>query len=122
MSDVALPVLIAAGVIAFLATVLLLTLFRKRTQAGPALTPSGPPAYHQQMTAGREYMIVRSFTDFDGAQRSAGERWVFKGYDFLPHDDGLTLFTDPGPGVRLQWRPEAQGDVIDNLGDYIRPT
>lgn len=74
MSDVALPVLIAAGVIAFLATGLLLTLFRKRTQAGPALTPSGPPAYHQQMTAGREYMIVRSFTDFDGAQRSAGER------------------------------------------------
>lgn len=122
MSDVALPVLIAAAAVAFIATVLLLTLFGKRPQAGPALTPSGPPAYHQQMTAGREYMIVRSFTDFDGAQRSAGERWVFKGYDFLPHDDGLTLFTDPGPGVRLQWRPEAQGDVIDNLGDYIRPT
>ena len=34
--------------------------------------------------------------------------------------DGLTLFTDPGPGVRLQWRPESQADIIDNLGDYIR--
>ena len=122
MANVALPVLIAAGAIAFLATVLLLTLFRKRTPAGPALKPSGPPAYHQQMTAGREYMIVRSFRDFDGAERSAGERWVFKGYDFLPYDDGLTLFTDPGPGVRLQWRGESQADIIDNLGDYIRPT
>ncbi len=61
MSEVALPVLIATGAIAFLATALLPTLFRKPTPR------------------------------------------------------------DPGPEVRLQWRPETQGEIIDKLGDYIRP-
>jgi hypothetical protein len=121
MADIALPVLIAATVIAGLAILLLLTLFRRRAPRRPAPAPAGPLAYHQQMTPGREYMIVQSFTDFDGALRSAGERWVFKGYDFLPYDDGLTLFTDPGPGVRLQWRRETQGEIIDRLAEFIRP-
>ena len=48
------------------------------------------------------------FLEPNGGRRTPVERWVFKGYDFLPYDDGLTLFTDPGPGVRLQWRPESQ--------------
>lgn len=111
-----------AGFIALAALVarLLLPKKRPRVATGPAPAPTGPLAFHQQMVAGREYMIVKSFRDFDGAERSAGERWVFKGYDFLPYDDGLTLFTDPGPNVRLQWRRESQADIIDNLGDYIR--
>jgi hypothetical protein len=120
--ELALIVMVFAAV-ALVAMVARLFLPRR---PGPAHRPaprpaaSGPGAFHQQMVAGREYMIVRSFNDYDGALRSAGERWVFKGYDFLPYDDGLTLFTDPGPNVRLQWRPETQGDIIDNLGDYIR--
>ncbi len=114
---------VGAAVIAAAALIARLLLPRKRPRVGsvPKLKPSAPLAFHQQMTAGREYMIVKSFRDFDGAERSAGERWVFKGYDFLPYDDGLTLFTDPGPGVRLQWRPESQAEIIDHLGDYIRP-
>lgn len=118
------PIAVGAALIAAAALIVRLMLPRRRPAAGsgPAPAPSGPLAFHQQMVAGRAYMIVKSFRDFDGAERSAGERWVFKGYDFLPHDDGLTLFTDPGPGVRLQWRREAQADVIDDLGDYIQPT
>jgi len=113
---------VGAAVIAVAALIVRLLLPKKRPRvgSGPQPAPAGPLAYHQQMVAGREYMIVKSFTDFDGAERSAGERWVFKGYDFLPYDDGLTLFTDPGPNVRLQWRRESQADIIDNLGDYIR--
>ena len=119
--DLALIVLVAAGV-ALLALVLRLILPRKRPRvvAPPDPEPVRPMAFHQQMTAGREYMVVQAFVDFDGVLRPAGERWGFKGYDFLPYDDGLTLFTEPGPGVRLQWRPETQAHIIDRLGDYLR--
>ncbi|MBX7249056.1 MAG: DUF3601 domain-containing protein [Caulobacteraceae bacterium] len=113
---------VAALAVAGVATVVRVLLPRRRPRLAPSPPPGpvGPRAFHQTMTPGREYMIVRSFTDVDGRLRSAGERWVFKGYDFLPYEDGLTLFTEPGPGVRLQWRSEAQGEVIDNLADYIR--
>lgn len=86
-----------------------------------AAMPLEALAFHQRMEPGREYVIIRAFTDFDGAERAVGERWTFRGYDFLPYDDGLTLFTDPGPGVRLQWRREAQAEIIENLGAYIAP-
>ena len=120
--DLALVVLVAAGV-ALIALLVRLALPRKRPRVVPLPDPAPvrPMAFHQTMTAGREYMVTRAFIDFDGALRPAGERWVFKGYDFLPYEDGLTLFTEPGPGVRLQWRPESQGEIIDHLGDYLTP-
>jgi hypothetical protein len=119
--DLALVALVAAGV-ALIALIARLFLPRRRSRVTPPPhpAPAGLPAFHQTMTPGREYMIVQSFVDYDGVLRSAGERWVFKGYDFLPYEDGLTLFTDPGPGVRLQWRPESQGEIIERLGDYLR--
>lgn len=118
--ELALVALVAA-LIALVALVARILLPKKRARVVPLPDPppAAPMAFHQTMVAGREYMVTRAFTDFDGQMRPAGERWVFKGYDFLPYDDGLTLFTEPGPGVRLQWRPETQGAIIDNLGDYL---
>ena len=119
-SQLMLVIMAGAGValVALLIRVLL-PRKRKRVETVVEPTPVQPMAFHQTMVAGREYMVTRAFTDFDGQMRPAGERWVFKGYDFLPYDDGLTLFTEPGPGVRLQWRPETQGAIIDHLGDYL---
>lgn len=118
--QLALIAMVAAGV-GVLALVIRMLLPKKRPRVTPAPDPAPvqPMAFHQQMVAGREYMVTRAFTDFDGQLRPAGERWVFKGYDFLPYDDGLTLYTEPGPGLRLQWRLESQGAIIDNLGDYL---
>lgn len=117
MTDLPLPLLAAGLIMVILVAALLFSRRRPPTAAAPA----GPRAFHQTMEPGRAYAVVRAFTDFDGRERPVGERWVFRGYSFLPYDDGLTLHTDPGPGVRLQWRPETQGEVIDNLGDYIQP-
>jgi hypothetical protein len=42
----------------------------------------------------------------------------------LPHDDGLSLFVsldgDREWHIRLQWRDDQQGPLIDRLEDYIR--
>ena len=67
----------------------------------------------------------REFTDFDGDVHRAGEEWTFLGSSFLPHDDGLSLFVSLDGArewqVRMQWRPEAQGPVLDALSSYLAP-
>lgn len=115
------PLLAAGLVVVILVTVLLLSLGRRRRAAAAAPAAAGPRAFHQIMEPGSTYEVMRAFTDFDGRERLVGERWVFRGYNFLPYEDGLTLITDPGPSVRLQWRPETQGEIIDSLADYIAP-
>ena len=63
------------------------------------------------------------FEDFDRVTHPRGERWVYLGSAFLPHDDGLSLFVSlDGQAewhMRLQWRPEGQALIIDRLADYI---
>ncbi len=114
MTDIPLPLFgLAGSALAFV----LLMIFRRRGSAA-AVPPEGR-AFHQTMEPGRAYEVVHAFTDYDGRERVVGERWVFRGYNFLPHEDGLTLHTDPGPGVRLQWRPESRASIIDNLADHI---
>lgn len=71
----------------------------------------------------RDYLVVRSFADFDGGQHMEGERWTFIGYSFLPYDDGLSLFAIIGGArrhIRLQWREEEQGPIIDRLEDFLQ--
>jgi len=78
----------------------------------------GTPFEHLQ--PGREYVVLESFVDFDRIEHPVGERWVFEGHAFLPYDDGLTLMvTDRW--IRLQWRDDAQGPIIDALDRYIGP-
>jgi hypothetical protein len=43
----------------------------------------------------------------------------------MPYDDGLSLIVSLDGisewHIRLQWRRETQGGIIDHLGDYVRP-
>jgi hypothetical protein len=45
------------------------------------------------------------------------------GFSFLPYDDGLSLFVSlDGKSewhIPMQWRPEEQGTVLDNLAEYV---
>lgn len=83
-----------------------------------ALDPS-----HAFLKAGRRYRVLRTFTDFDGDVHLEGETWTFLGASFLPYDDGLSLFVSKDGvrewQIRMQWRPEAQGPVLDVLGEYL---
>jgi hypothetical protein len=81
-----------------------------------------PMSYHF-LCAGMRYRVVRSFTDFDGEPHPVGEEWIFVRTSFLPYDDGLSVFVEDESGqqrqIRMQWRDEAQGPVIDRLSDYL---
>jgi len=87
--------------------------------------PSGSNQRFAFLEAGKRYKVVAEFTDFDGAVHRPGEEWTFLGSSFLPYDDGLSLFVSPDDSqelqIRMQWRPESQGGIIDHLGKYVAP-
>jgi len=71
---------------------------------------------------GRTYTVVKVFMDYDGIIHSIGERWRFVEKDFLPYDDGLTLHIERkgrAETIRLQWREETQGQIIDCFSEYV---
>lgn len=83
--------------------------------------PEARPFKHLQ--PGMRYHVIKPFFDDDCIGHPAGETWIFAGSNFLPYEDGLSLFITRDDGrvqhVRLQWRPEAQGDIIDALDRHI---
>ena len=82
------------------------------------------PADFKHLYAGGHYAVVQAFTDYDGIVHPAGESWTYTGSNFLPYEDGLSLFVTISRRnlqIRLQWRPEAQGGIIDQLEDYVQP-
>ena len=80
---------------------------------------------HLFLKAGRRYRVLRAFTDFDGDAHPPGEEWTFLGTSFLPYDDGLSIFVSLDGvrewQIRMQWRPEAQGGVLDSLSSHVGP-
>jgi hypothetical protein len=66
--------------------------------------------------------VITTFKDYDGIIHPVGESWRFVAKDFLPYDDGLTLYVErDGQNVplRLQWRAETQGQIIDSFSDFV---
>ena len=74
------------------------------------------------LVPGQTYHVVKEFIDYDGIPHPVGERWRFVGKDFLPYEDGLTLFVEKNGRTvpfRLQWRAETQGQIIDQFSDFV---
>jgi hypothetical protein len=74
------------------------------------------------MTPGKTYHVIAEFKDYDGRTHSIGETWSYTGHDFLPYDDGLTLHAlreGTKSVIRMQWRNEAQGRIIDKFSDFV---
>ncbi len=75
-----------------------------------------------QLSAGKAYRLIRAFTDYDGQLHEVGESWNFLSHNFVPYDDGLTLYAerDGKPiSIRLQWREEAQGHIASYFSEYV---
>ena len=88
------------------------------------MTQTWPATPFAHLAPERDYVVVRAFGDFDGGEHSIGEVWTFIGSSFLPYDDGLSLFAlidGQRRQIRMQWRDEQQGAIIDNLKDYLQP-
>lgn len=87
------------------------------------MTQAWLTAAFKHLVPGRDYVVVPVFVDFDRGQHPVGERWTFIGSSFLPYDDGLSLFAvidGQRSHIRMQWRKEEQGLVIDALQGYLQ--
>jgi hypothetical protein len=86
-------------------------------------TADFPPRPFQHLTVGQRYLVAKPFTDYDQHTHEAGEVWTFLGSNFSPHEDGLSLFVSRDEAdewhIRLSWRPDEQGPVIDGLDAHI---
>jgi hypothetical protein len=79
----------------------------------------------KHLIPGKHYKIIKTFKDYDGKPYQPGKIYTYLGNDFLPYDDGLTLhFSQSGEvvAVRLQWREEAQKEIIEGLEHYFVTT
>ena len=80
----------------------------------------------KHLQVGKRYVVVEAFEDYDRYTHLIGERWTFLGHDIFGKEDGLSLYLsrDDGKGwrIRLQWIPQEQGAIIDDLERYVRPT
>jgi hypothetical protein len=83
------------------------------------------PAQYDVLRRGQRYRVVQSFRDFDGDEHPVGETWFFVGYNFLPYDDGLSLFVSMDGShewhIRMHCTPEDQGPITNALHKYIAP-
>ena len=88
------------------------------------MTQAWPSEPFKHLWPNRAYVVVQSFRDFDGTGHPPGESWIFIGSSFLPYDDGLSLFVvidGQRRQIRMQWRDDAQGPIIDKLQDFVEP-
>ena len=100
---------------------------------GPKIKPREPrdsDRNYRHLKYGEWCTVIQEFTDFDGKVHPAGETWIFRGTNFVPYEDGMSFYISPDGErtvhMRLQWRPEEQGEVLDHLERYVirdnRPT
>ena len=71
---------------------------------------------------GRTYRVRLAFLDHDRRVHPAGETWIFVKESFLPYEDGLTLEilrNGHRETIRMQWRVEEQGPVLDHFDQYV---
>lgn len=72
---------------------------------------------------GQKYRVKKEFIDFDRYTHTVGETWVFRSANFVPYEDGLTIYVTDTNGVeksfRLQWREGQQDEIINNFSDYV---
>ena len=75
-----------------------------------------------ELIAGKTYRVTKEFVDYDGHPHPVGETWRFVAHNFLPYDDGLTLFVERegrDHTFRLQWRTETQGHIVSGFSDFV---
>jgi len=75
-----------------------------------------------ELLPGATYLVISPFVDYDGIPHPLGEKWRFLAKNFLPYEDGLTLEVELDEGtvqIRLQWRSETQGMIIDRFSDFV---
>lgn len=77
---------------------------------------------HLKLISGKNYKVIKSFTDYDKQLHQIGEAWTYIGTNFVPYHDGLTLHVSQN-GVeiayRFLWNETGQAEIIENFSDYV---
>jgi hypothetical protein len=68
------------------------------------------------MIPGREYQVMKSFTDHYGNEFQEGERLRFKERHFLPYHGGHTIVFE---GKTLYLQEDQNSKILDNFAEYI---
>ena len=79
-----------------------------------------------KLIPGQKYKVAKEFFDYDKIFHPVGETWTFAGTNFLPYEDGLTLYVTVEDlpkqiSYRLQWRQEEQALIIENFIQFVEP-
>jgi hypothetical protein len=78
-----------------------------------------------ELVPGTRYRVALPFRDYDGGLHEPLEEWLFRGYDFLPHDDGLTLYVrgvdESDRVIRLSGNRELQAGILEAFDRYVAP-
>ncbi|MDO8329119.1 MAG: DUF3601 domain-containing protein [Fluviicoccus sp.] len=77
---------------------------------------------YRHLKEGFTYRVAKEFRDYDHNLQSLGITLVFIGSNFVPYEDGLSLFVSINgieQQIRLQCRPEEQKEIIENLEQYL---
>lgn len=75
-----------------------------------------------ELTPGKIYRVIHPFKDYDAILHPADEKWRFIEKGFLPYEDGLSLMVErqgQKVTIRLQWREEAQAEIIDHFSEFV---
>ena len=70
------------------------------------------------LIAGRQYRVLKSFTDFHGGGFEQGELLRFKQRHFLPYHGGHTIVFEEHS---LFLQEEQSREILDNFSQYIAP-
>lgn len=88
-----------------------------------AYSSHGVGQSYLHLEPGVRYRVRKEFKDFDRELHPVGETWWFIGTAFLPYDDGRSLFVSLDGErewhIRMQDRPEEQGEILDHLWEYV---
>ncbi len=79
---------------------------------------------YNHLKSGKKYTIVKSFKDYDNYPYEEGNEIEFIGSNFVPYEDGLSLFVkyeQREKQIRLQLRSEEQQEIAHNLQEYLVP-
>ena len=72
---------------------------------------------------GTRYRVIKSFVDHDRDVHPEGEEWTFLRSAFVPYHSGMSWFVSfdgvEETHIRLQSIPEEQGEILNNLAEYL---
>jgi hypothetical protein len=78
---------------------------------------------HLDLEPGRRYRVIKAFVDHDRDAHPVGEEWTFLRSAFVPYHSGMSWFVSfdgaQETHIRLQAIPEEQGEILDNLAEYL---